>query len=85
MLLLSVCFDGTETGQVNNSLTDNLQFLVRVQAEAALFLKKKTNKPKKILQIHIPISMFHFIFFFFFFHVSHTVALSVELIIPSVK
>lgn len=82
MLLLSVCFDGTETGQVNNSLTDILQFLVRVQAEAALFKKNKTNKPKKIQQIHIHISMFHFIFFS---HVSHTVALSVELIIPSVK
>lgn len=72
MLLLSVCFDGTETGQVNNSLTDILQFLVRVQAEAALFKKNKQTK-KNPANSHS------------YQYVSHTVALSVELIIPSVK
>lgn len=72
MLLLSVCFDGTGTGQVNNSLTDILQFLVRVQAEAALFKKNKQTK-KDSANSHS------------YQYVSHTVALSVELIILSVK
>lgn len=84
MLLLSVCFDGTETGQVNNSLTDNLQFLVRVQAEAALFKKKNKQTKKNPANSH-SYQYVSFHFFFLFFHVSHTVALSVELIIPSVK
>lgn len=84
MLLLSVCFDGTETGQVNNSLTDILQFLVRVQAEAALFFKKNKQTKKNPANSH-SYQYVSFLFFFLFFHVSHTVALSVELIIPSVK